>query len=594
MKKLTQLSVLLFWLCNPVLLPATTIIPFPNLGEMAKASGAVVLARADAQYINLQGSVERLRTQFTVQQSIQGPLGSGATFELQSITYQDGDEYFVADGDPKYETGATYLLFLAQRSAAPYWQPILMDYAIFKQFTVNSEALLVPTLGSDFMFVLQRPDGVAVEPLGVYKARSLARQLSAVCSGQEAWNRQIALAPYSPFDFSAEDRTAPSHCTFLQDGNGQRFRWTGFPGTSLPVYAEDDGDNGYMPPSTAFTIVTNAVAAQSVNYTGTNVDYAGTVNFTPNCSDGTFTGSDFNAAIAGTRWAMVVFNDPCSEIADLSSCAGTLAFGGMSGSGTHVFDGLTHWSARYGRVLVNNGVTCLSQANYEIMLTHELTHVLGIGHISGSGTANMNPFCCVNITALDILCLDYYYPPAAPVELVDFQAEEQNGSVLLYWETASEYNNDYFEIQHSLDGSHFYTIGKQAGMGNSQVRQQYVFEHSQPARGTNYYRLRQVDFDGDFEFSDMESVKLAQGEEGFVLRPNPARENVELIFYESREERHLLRLYDAQGGKIREESWPAGQVQGKFDLRDLPAGLYWLEVPGAQSGATWWKKIIKE
>ncbi|GIV30667.1 MAG: hypothetical protein KatS3mg029_0018 [Saprospiraceae bacterium] len=94
-----------------------------------------------------------------------------------------------------------------------------------------------------------------------------------------------------------------------------------------------------------------------------------------------------------------------------------------------------------------------------------------------------------------------------PVELVDFQARFDRGSVWLSWRTASEQDNDRFEVEHSVDARHWATLGAVPGAGYSLQERTYGFRHDQPAAGINYYRLRQVDFDGS-------SAVLARGFSG--------------------------------------------------------------------------------
>src|SRR5690606_21541103 len=92
---------------------------------------------------------------------------------------------------------------------------------------------------------------------------------------------------------------------------------------------------------------------------------------------------------------------------------------------------------------------------------------------------------------------------AAPVELTRFEARRTGDSqVLLSWETDSEKDNDYFAIERSGNGSDFGTIGKAPGKGTSQDKQQYRYTDGDPLPGINYYRLRQVDFDGKTDYSN--------------------------------------------------------------------------------------------
>jgi hypothetical protein len=114
---------------------------------------------------------------------------------------------------------------------------------------------------------------------------------------------------------------------------------------------------------------------------------------------------------------------------------------------------------------------------------------------------------------------------ALPVQLTAFSATATpSRRVQLAWATASELNNDYFEVEHSLDGRTFATVGRVAGHGSSQQPLTYSFTDTAPgAVATHYYRLRQVDRDGTSTFSPVQVVTLAAGSSLVQLAavPNP-------------------------------------------------------------------------
>lgn len=87
-----------------------------------------------------------------------------------------------------------------------------------------------------------------------------------------------------------------------------------------------------------------------------------------------------------------------------------------------------------------------------------------------------------------------------PVELVTFDARQQEKNVILEWTTASELNNNYFEVQHAQNGKDYQKVGIVEGNGNSNQLINYQFKHKDPENSQNYYRIKQVDFDGDNEF----------------------------------------------------------------------------------------------
>ncbi len=118
-----------------------------------------------------------------------------------------------------------------------------------------------------------------------------------------------------------------------------------------------------------------------------------------------------------------------------------------------------------------------------------------------------------------------------PVEITSFNGYTVNNQIHLSWITASESNNDYFVIERSNDGQDFKAIGTVQGAGNSSSDINYSLVDYQPETGTNYYRLKQVDFDGQFKYYPaLVAVEFNQDNNGnnkFYIYPNPS--NGEII-----------------------------------------------------------------
>jgi hypothetical protein len=167
-----------------------------------------------------------------------------------------------------------------------------------------------------------------------------------------------------------------------------------------------------------------------------------------------------------------------------------------------------------------------------------------------------------------------------PVELVDFSASPNENGVLLKWKTASELNADRFEIEHSTDGLRFAKIGERQAAGTTTTEQHYDFLHENPAAGVvNYYRLRQMDFDGKEEFSEVVAIDLlALGAlTGLGLRayPNPVSGGeLTIVLPENLEGETPVHLFDAAGRLLR--SAVLGGGANVLDVRGLAAGGYWL------------------
>jgi len=107
-----------------------------------------------------------------------------------------------------------------------------------------------------------------------------------------------------------------------------------------------------------------------------------------------------------------------------------------------------------------------------------------------------------------------------PVELLNFYGSEQGNKVLLEWQTASEHQNKQFVIERISSLGEFSEIGFRKGEGNSKVLNSYDFLDEDPHNGVNYYRIRQEDFDGSYEYS--KTIAVSKGENDLTsVYPNP-------------------------------------------------------------------------
>lgn len=167
-----------------------------------------------------------------------------------------------------------------------------------------------------------------------------------------------------------------------------------------------------------------------------------------------------------------------------------------------------------------------------------------------------------------------------PVELISFTSSHHNGNVTLDWVTASELNNDRFEIEQSIDGSIFRTIGEVKGAGTINEEQQYSFIHATPAFGINYYRLKQVDFDGVFEYSPVLRVNTDQLTSQLQVLQNPTRDH-RLRFIYNGATNPTIRIFDASGVEYGIENMDTQISTYELDLSPLPTGSYILSVDGS-------------
>ncbi|SDX90390.1 T9SS type A sorting domain-containing protein [Hymenobacter psychrophilus] len=159
-----------------------------------------------------------------------------------------------------------------------------------------------------------------------------------------------------------------------------------------------------------------------------------------------------------------------------------------------------------------------------------------------------------------------------PVTLVRFTAQALPSGVKLDWATATELNNDYFEVQRSADGRVFAPIGRVPGAGNTSSGATYSFTDTAPLPGSGYYRLRQTDHDGSEVFS---AVAVATGRQQLEARiyPNPGTTTITLPA--GAEQAIRYRIYTATGRTVLAGHGAGGTA---LDVQQIPAGLYLLEL----------------
>ena len=112
-----------------------------------------------------------------------------------------------------------------------------------------------------------------------------------------------------------------------------------------------------------------------------------------------------------------------------------------------------------------------------------------------------------------------------PVTLLNFEVDCENGFTVLNWSTASEINNDYFVIEKSTDAINFFPIATVQGNGNSNTVLSYTYTDETPNYATTYYRLKQVDFDGKFEYFNV-VVSTCTTDENFNVNQLQLNDNV--------------------------------------------------------------------
>lgn len=163
-----------------------------------------------------------------------------------------------------------------------------------------------------------------------------------------------------------------------------------------------------------------------------------------------------------------------------------------------------------------------------------------------------------------------------PVTWGTFSANLNQQAVVLEWTTNTELNNDKFVIENSSSGELFYPIGQLKGAGTSSEGKRYRFVHHNPSAGTNYYRLKQVDFNGSYAYSKILAVE-ALGKADMLLFPNPTKDQFYLQYPISNGPSQI-QLFDALGRRIKTSiTGDTGNYEVKLP-ESLAGGTYWLKI----------------
>jgi hypothetical protein len=165
-----------------------------------------------------------------------------------------------------------------------------------------------------------------------------------------------------------------------------------------------------------------------------------------------------------------------------------------------------------------------------------------------------------------------------PIKLISFNATSKGNSVVLTWQTATEINNDYFTIERSVDADNWEKILYITGAGNSNKTETYTSTDLNPLNGTAYYRLKQTDFDGKFEYFNVVAVNIEKKSlHKIAVYPNPASENtsvsVEHNFSESNSNISIS-VKNIEGKEM--TSFVSENI--KTAIEGLPKGLYFVTV----------------
>jgi hypothetical protein len=210
-----------------------------------------------------------------------------------------------------------------------------------------------------------------------------------------------------------------------------------------------------------------------------------------------------------------------------------------------------------------------SQTNNHYNILRMIEDMYSIPYLGGSSSA---------------LTIDYTFKNVLPVELTSFTAFASNNSVNLKWSTATELNNSGFDIERSLDKSGWTNLAFIKGNGNSNSIKKYFYtDNSITFPGKYYYRLKQVDNNGNYKYSDLIMADI-KDPQTFSLNqnyPNPFNPSTIISYQLPVEIRTVLKVYNVLGKEVAtlvNEVQSSGQHSVNFNASNYASGIYFYKI----------------
>ncbi|MCB9304956.1 MAG: hypothetical protein H6565_00005, partial [Lewinellaceae bacterium] len=225
--------------------------------------------------------------------------------------------------------------------------------------------------------------------------------------------------------------------------------------------------------------------------------------------------------------------------------------------------------------------------NLDIVLNPSLTNCAATGICNYIAAPNgvisilLNGTGCNSQAQVEVAC------GLLPVELLEFKAVIMEEGVKLVWSTASEKDNLGYNLEHSIDARHWSAIGFVSGNGTTTQQMNYAYMDEHPMPGVNYYRLKQMDTDGNFEYSSVVIADVKTGGAQFDIFPNPSLNGLfNLRTVSAVEGDAVMEVLNGVGARIftQEISLDKGTVIYPISLANYPKGAYTarLEMPDGQ------------
>lgn len=179
--------------------------------------------------------------------------------------------------------------------------------------------------------------------------------------------------------------------------------------------------------------------------------------------------------------------------------------------------------------------------------------------------AHNNP----TVQAIGIGNVTFQKLTALPVTFISFSATAEKQKTVLKWQTASEVNNSHFEIEKNHENNGWTMIGKVAPNNFTTGTREYTYIDPNTNPGINFYRIRQVDIDGSYTYSNIASIQRYTPGILAEVFPNPVGAQSKIVIYSSRKTTVKIELFDGIGRKLHSKNCPIEQGTNEIALKDL-------------------------
>ena len=169
---------------------------------------------------------------------------------------------------------------------------------------------------------------------------------------------------------------------------------------------------------------------------------------------------------------------------------------------------------------------------------------------------------------------------ALPVKLTSFDGTYADGVATLKWQTSQELNNDRFELYRSYDGSNFELAATIAGAGNSSLPKNYSYQDRINLDGNVYYKLKQIDIDGKFSFSNIVKLSSTDNNGSFKVYPNPVTNSFNVLFSASKTGVANLLIRSTNGQTVYRQSISVIKGNNSVSINgyQLSSGMYYISI----------------